>query len=165
VSGKRLKCRREITCVDHPPEKEGHPMNFPESNRECSTPARSPRLRKTSHHWGRLKAALAALPYVHMKPERAPATDPAPTAKQTEGGSDPLMTSNKKSSGDRSALEVAASKAAFTRAVFCPIDPNGLLRCITKVDVARGPTCVRHARRFHAAMRPVCLIRTPEIAA
>jgi hypothetical protein len=38
----------------------------------------------------RIKAALAALPYVHMKPERAPATDPAPTARQIGGGSDPL---------------------------------------------------------------------------
>jgi hypothetical protein len=38
----------------------------------------------------RIKAALAALPYVHMKPERAPASDPAPTARQIEGGSDPL---------------------------------------------------------------------------
>jgi hypothetical protein len=38
----------------------------------------------------RIKAALAALPYVHSKPERAPATDPAPTARQTGGGPDPL---------------------------------------------------------------------------
>jgi hypothetical protein len=38
----------------------------------------------------RIKAALAVLPYVHIKPERAPATDPAPTARQTEGGSDLL---------------------------------------------------------------------------
>jgi hypothetical protein len=36
----------------------------------------------------RIKAALAALPYVHTKPERAPATDPAPSARQIEGGSD-----------------------------------------------------------------------------
>jgi hypothetical protein len=36
----------------------------------------------------RIKAALAALPYVHMKPERAPATDPAATARQIEAGSD-----------------------------------------------------------------------------
>jgi hypothetical protein len=36
----------------------------------------------------RIKAALAALPYVHIKPERAPATDPAPTARQIEAGSD-----------------------------------------------------------------------------
>jgi hypothetical protein len=39
----------------------------------------------------RIKAALAALPYVHSKPERAPPTDPASTARQIEGGSDPLM--------------------------------------------------------------------------
>jgi hypothetical protein len=37
-----------------------------------------------------VKAALAALPYVHMKPERAPATDPAATAGQIKGGPDPL---------------------------------------------------------------------------
>jgi hypothetical protein len=36
----------------------------------------------------RIKAALAALPYVHVKPERSPATDPAATAKQIEAGSD-----------------------------------------------------------------------------
>src|SRR6516162_9490335 len=32
----------------------------------------------------RIKAALAALPYVHSKPERSPATDPAATARQIE---------------------------------------------------------------------------------
>jgi hypothetical protein len=36
----------------------------------------------------RIKAALAALPYVHSKPERAPATDPTTTARQIEVGSD-----------------------------------------------------------------------------
>jgi hypothetical protein len=36
----------------------------------------------------RIKAALAALPYVHSKPERTPATDPATTARQIEAGSD-----------------------------------------------------------------------------
>jgi hypothetical protein len=36
----------------------------------------------------RIKAALAALTYVHSKPERAPATDPTATARQIEGGSD-----------------------------------------------------------------------------
>jgi hypothetical protein len=36
----------------------------------------------------RIKAAQAALPYVHAKPERSPATDPAATARQIEGGSD-----------------------------------------------------------------------------
>ena len=36
----------------------------------------------------RIKAALAALPYVHSKPERAPATDPTATARHLEGGSD-----------------------------------------------------------------------------
>ena len=36
----------------------------------------------------RIKAALAALPYVHANPERSPATDPAATARQIEGGSD-----------------------------------------------------------------------------
>jgi hypothetical protein len=39
----------------------------------------------------RIKAAPAALPYVHSKPERAPATDPAPSARQiesVESGSD-----------------------------------------------------------------------------
>ena len=36
----------------------------------------------------RIKAALAALPYVHSKPERASATDPAATARHIEGGSD-----------------------------------------------------------------------------
>ena len=39
----------------------------------------------------RIKAALAARPYVHSKPERAPATDPAPSARQiesVESGSD-----------------------------------------------------------------------------
>jgi hypothetical protein len=36
----------------------------------------------------KIKAALAALPYVNSKPERAPATDPAPSARQIEGGSD-----------------------------------------------------------------------------
>jgi hypothetical protein len=40
----------------------------------------------------RMKAALAALPYVHVKPERPPATDPAATAREIESGadSDPL---------------------------------------------------------------------------
>ena len=43
----------------------------------------------------RIKAALAALPYVHSKPERAPATDAAATAGQIESvesgsDSDPL---------------------------------------------------------------------------
>jgi hypothetical protein len=38
----------------------------------------------------RIKAALAALPYVHTKPERAPATNPAATAGQIKGGPDPL---------------------------------------------------------------------------
>ena len=43
----------------------------------------------------RIKAALAALPYVHVKPERSPATDSAATARQIESveggsGSDPL---------------------------------------------------------------------------
>jgi hypothetical protein len=43
----------------------------------------------------RIKAALAALPYVHSKPERSPATDPAATARQIESvesgsDSDPL---------------------------------------------------------------------------
>jgi hypothetical protein len=40
----------------------------------------------------RIKAALAALPYVHVKPERSPAADPTATARQIEGGldSDPL---------------------------------------------------------------------------
>jgi len=38
-----------------------------------------------------IKAALAALPYLHSKPERAPATEPAATARQIEAGSeDPL---------------------------------------------------------------------------
>jgi hypothetical protein len=36
----------------------------------------------------RIKAALAALPHVHSKPERSPATDPAATARQIEAGSD-----------------------------------------------------------------------------
>jgi len=36
----------------------------------------------------RIKAAQAALPYVHIKPERAPATGPEATAKQIEGESD-----------------------------------------------------------------------------
>jgi hypothetical protein len=36
----------------------------------------------------RMKAALAALPYVHVKPERSPATDRTATAKQIEGESD-----------------------------------------------------------------------------
>jgi hypothetical protein len=36
----------------------------------------------------RIKAAQAALPYVHVKPERSPATDPATTVKQIEGESD-----------------------------------------------------------------------------
>jgi hypothetical protein len=36
----------------------------------------------------RIKAALAALPYVHSKPERTPATDPGTTARQIEAGSD-----------------------------------------------------------------------------
>jgi hypothetical protein len=36
----------------------------------------------------RIKAAQAALPCVHAKPERSPATDPAATARQIEGGSD-----------------------------------------------------------------------------
>jgi hypothetical protein len=40
----------------------------------------------------RIKAAQTVLPYVHVKPERAPATDPAATARQIESGldSDPL---------------------------------------------------------------------------
>jgi hypothetical protein len=40
----------------------------------------------------RIKAAQTALPYVHVKPERPPATDPAATAREIEGGadSDPL---------------------------------------------------------------------------
>src|SRR5215472_4112311 len=36
----------------------------------------------------RIKAAQSALPYVHVKPERPPATDPAATATQIESGSD-----------------------------------------------------------------------------
>ena len=36
----------------------------------------------------RIKAAQTALPYVHVKPERPPATDPAATARQIEGGAD-----------------------------------------------------------------------------
>jgi hypothetical protein len=36
----------------------------------------------------RIKAAQTALPYVHVKPERSPATDPVATARQIEGGSD-----------------------------------------------------------------------------
>lgn len=36
----------------------------------------------------RMKAAQAAAPYVHVKPERSPATDPAATARQIEEGSD-----------------------------------------------------------------------------
>jgi hypothetical protein len=36
----------------------------------------------------RIKAAQAALPYVHVRPERSSATDPAETAKQIESGSD-----------------------------------------------------------------------------
>src|SRR5262249_12488616 len=35
----------------------------------------------------RIKAAQAALPYVDVKPERSPPTDPAATAKQIESGS------------------------------------------------------------------------------
>jgi hypothetical protein len=38
----------------------------------------------------RFRAAQAAAPYVHRKAERAPATDPAPTASQIGGGPDPL---------------------------------------------------------------------------
>ena len=40
----------------------------------------------------RIKAAQAALPYVHVKPERSPATDPAASARPIEGeaDSDPL---------------------------------------------------------------------------
>src|SRR5262249_3752933 len=40
----------------------------------------------------RIKAAQAALPYVHVKPEGPPATDPAAAARQIESGadSDPL---------------------------------------------------------------------------
>jgi hypothetical protein len=40
----------------------------------------------------RIKAAQSALPFVHVKPERAPATDPAATAKQikSESDTDPL---------------------------------------------------------------------------
>jgi hypothetical protein len=36
----------------------------------------------------RIKAAQTALPYVHVKPEHPPATDPAATATQIENGSD-----------------------------------------------------------------------------
>ncbi len=36
----------------------------------------------------RMKAAQAALPYVHVKPEHPPATDPVETARQIESGSD-----------------------------------------------------------------------------
>ena len=36
----------------------------------------------------RIKAAQSALPYVHVKPERPPATDPAATATQIESESD-----------------------------------------------------------------------------
>ena len=36
----------------------------------------------------RIKAAQATLPYVHVKPERPPATDPAATARQIEDESD-----------------------------------------------------------------------------
>src|SRR5262252_4713717 len=36
----------------------------------------------------RIKAAQSALAYVHVKPERSPATDPVATAKQIEGESD-----------------------------------------------------------------------------
>jgi hypothetical protein len=36
----------------------------------------------------RIKAAQTALPYVHVKPERPPATDPVPTARQIESESD-----------------------------------------------------------------------------
>ena len=36
----------------------------------------------------RIKAAQSALPYVHVKPERSPAIDPAATATQIESGSD-----------------------------------------------------------------------------
>jgi hypothetical protein len=40
----------------------------------------------------RIKAAQTALPYVHVKPERPPAAEPAATARQIESGadSDPL---------------------------------------------------------------------------
>jgi hypothetical protein len=40
----------------------------------------------------RIKAALAALPYIHSKPERAPTADQVATVRQTEGeaDSDPL---------------------------------------------------------------------------
>ena len=40
----------------------------------------------------RIKAAQSALPYVHVKPEGSPATDPAATARQIETGfdTDPL---------------------------------------------------------------------------
>jgi hypothetical protein len=54
------------------------PLDFPlEVMRDSSIPP----------DW-RIKAALAALPYVHSKPERAPATDPTATARHVEGGSD-----------------------------------------------------------------------------
>ena len=36
----------------------------------------------------RIKAAQTALPYVHVKPERPPAADPAAAARQIESGSD-----------------------------------------------------------------------------
>jgi hypothetical protein len=36
----------------------------------------------------RIKAAQAALPHVHVKRERSPATDPAATARQIEAGSE-----------------------------------------------------------------------------
>jgi len=35
-----------------------------------------------------MKAALAALPYIHVKPEHSQATDPADSATHIEGGSE-----------------------------------------------------------------------------
>jgi hypothetical protein len=62
----------------------------------------------------RIKAAQAALPYVHVKPERSPATDPATTARQIEAGSeDPLAEAMRawREAGYRNEKSEAGSKS------------------------------------------------------
>jgi hypothetical protein len=46
----------------------------------------------------RIKAALAALPYVHSKPERSPATDPAATDRLKALKAGPIVTRCRKPS-------------------------------------------------------------------